>query len=191
MRALMASLALMLSVCLPFLAESAFAQSNVVPATQVITFHPAGATGAAVKGNCWTESIALQRADAWRCMVGNAIFDPCFSATPHAMSVICAAYPTHPVDMRVILAAPLPAHSAIHSTRPWSFVLGDGSYCVAFTGTIGLYHGLPMDYGCSNRWNVIGDPSAQSKIWYATVVTLNAQYQPVNVFVISVKALYH
>jgi hypothetical protein len=48
-----------------------------------------------------------------------------------------------------------------------------------------------MDYGCSNRWNVVGDPFAQGNVWYAAVVALNAQYMPVNEFVISVKALYH
>jgi hypothetical protein len=191
MRAVLGSLVVVLAVSVLFLAGIALAQPKVVPATQVITFHPAGATGMAVKGNCWTESIALERADAWRCMVGNYIFDPCFSATPHATSVICNAYPTHPVGMRVTLASPLPAHSAPHSTRPWSFVLGDGSYCAALTGTIDLYQGLPMDYGCSNRWNVVGDPYAQGKIWYATVVTLNAKYQPVHVFVISIRALHH
>jgi hypothetical protein len=190
MRALIASLVLLLGSS-PSHVRAASAPQAIVPATQVITFHPSGATGAAVKGNCWTESIALERADAWRCMVGNAIFDPCFSATPHATSVICDAYPTHPVGTRVTLSSPLPAHSVPHGTRAWSLVLGNGAYCAAFTGTIDLYHGLPMDYGCTNRWNVLGDPYAQGKVWYATVVALNARYQPVHVFAISVKALYH
>jgi hypothetical protein len=123
LRALIASLVLLLGSS-PSLVRAASAPQAIVPATQVITFHPSGATGAAVKGNCWTESIALERTDAWCCMVGNAIFDPCFSATPHAMSVICDAYPTHPVGTRVTLSSPLPAHSVPHGTRAWSLVLG-------------------------------------------------------------------
>jgi hypothetical protein len=38
---------------------------------------------------------------------------------------------------------------------------------------------------------VVGTPFAQGKVWYATVVTLTKSYQPVDVFTISVKALYH
>jgi predicted secreted protein len=30
-------------------------------------------------GFCWTTSVKAPRKDAWRCMVGNRIFDPCFS----------------------------------------------------------------------------------------------------------------
>jgi hypothetical protein len=191
MRTFIAALVVLLAASGSFRADAAFAQAPIVPATRVITFHPAGATGAAVKGNCWTESIAAQRADAWRCMVGNGIYDPCFSATPHATSVICNAYPTHPVGLRVLLAAPLPDHSSAHTTRAWSMLLGDGTYCVAFTGTIGLYHGQPMDYGCSHQWSVVGSPVARGTIWYATVVALNTSYQPVAAFAISVKALYH
>lgn len=191
MRTLVLLLALSLSGWVPAVVHAAGGQPGVVSATHVIAFHPSGVAGAPVKGNCWTESIALQRADAWRCMVGNFIFDPCFSATTHATSVICNAYPTHPVGMRVTLASPLPTHSATHITRAWSLVLGDGTYCAAFTGTIGLYHGLPMYYGCTNRRNVVGTPFAQGTIWYADIVTLNTSFQPVNAFVISVKTLYH
>jgi hypothetical protein len=191
MRALLVVLTLILAASLPSFAHAAGPPAGVVPATQVIVFHPAGAVGKPVKGNCWTESIALQRPDAWRCMVGNSILDPCFSARAHATSVICNAYPTHPVGFTVQLASPLPAHSTTPSTRPWSLVLGDGTYCEAFTGTIDLYHGHPMDYGCANRSNVVGDPFAQGNVWYAAVVALNARYQPVHAFVISVQALYH
>ena len=48
-----------------------------------------------------------------------------------------------------------------------------------------------MDYGCANQWNVLGDPYAQGNIWYATIVMLNKQYQPSNVFAVSVKILYN
>lgn len=32
-----------------------------------------------ISGSCWTGSETSQRSDAWRCMSGNATYDPCFS----------------------------------------------------------------------------------------------------------------
>jgi hypothetical protein len=42
-----------------------------------------------VTGYCWTSSNATDRTDAWRCMTGNYIYDPCFAASRVAHFVLC------------------------------------------------------------------------------------------------------
>ena len=40
-------------------------------------------------GSCWENSIVLERDDAWRCFIGNDIYDPCFSAERASGVVVC------------------------------------------------------------------------------------------------------
>ena len=61
-------------------------------ATEVDVFEPSGTPSYVVEGSCWTGSVAALRADAWRCMVGNAIYDPCFGPQD-AAAVICVRSP--------------------------------------------------------------------------------------------------
>ena len=44
-------------------------------ATQVITYMPGPPTGEPQAGSCWTNSLRRLARDAWRCMVGNDIYD--------------------------------------------------------------------------------------------------------------------
>ena len=55
--------------------------SATITATQVITYEAGPRAAGLREGSCWTNSLAVWHADAWRCAVGNAIFDPCFSAS--------------------------------------------------------------------------------------------------------------
>lgn len=144
-----------------------------LPPTKVIVFHPAGTHGAVVAGACaMGESAALDRTDAWRCMVGNEIYDPCFSAAPHATTVICAATPTTPIGIKVQLAGPLPTHRPAHDTQAWILLLGDGTTCSFDTGgTFGI-NGQRANYGCSDKDWVIGDP-ATGRVWYAVKAHLS------------------
>ena len=64
------------------------ASTATITATQVITYSPGPPTGEPQAGRCWTNSLAVWRDDAWRCIVGNEIYDPCFSEDD---SVICGA----------------------------------------------------------------------------------------------------
>src|SRR5580658_3794361 len=45
------------------------------------------------RGSCFTHSLSTDRPDAWRCFEGNDILDPCFAASPHAVTVACAESP--------------------------------------------------------------------------------------------------
>ncbi len=44
-----------------------------------------------VKGHCFTGSIADDRSDAWRCLSGNILYDPCFSSSKAKGIVLCPA----------------------------------------------------------------------------------------------------
>ena len=151
--------------------------TSILPATSVKVFHPKGAAGAAVKGNCGMGgSLAVQRADAWRCIVGNEIYDPCFSARAHARSVICGATPDRPVGITVSLPAPLPAHDPVRGSQAWILQLGDGTTCGFLTGATFGIKGQRANYGCSDsqRDYVVGTPS-QGRVWYAVKAILSTR----------------
>ena len=154
--------------------------TGILPATRIVVFHPKGAAGATVKGNCaMGGSLAVQRADAWRCIVGNAIYDPCFSAGAHATSVICGATPTKPVGIRVSLPGPLPTHEHVAGSQAWILQLGDGTTCGFLTGATFGIKGQRANYGCANsrRDYVVGTP-ARGRVWYAVVAVLSAKPSP-------------
>jgi hypothetical protein len=169
---------------------------DAVPATKVVIFHPAGSSGQVVQGNCaMGESIALDRSDAWRCIVGNVIYDPCFSAAPHATSVICDATPMKPVGFTVKLSAPLPTHRPAKGLQAWLLKLGDGTICGFDTGATGGVGGQRLNYDCANHNFVLGNPEAQGKVWYAVEVKLSNKtnssgFIPSNIFAISIATIW-
>ena len=164
---------------------------GAVPPTKVVVFHPAGAVGSPRQGTCdMGESLALDRSDAWRCMVGNEIFDPCFSLAQHAGRVICDADPTHPTGIVVVLPGPLPTHAPAHNAQAWMLKLGDGTICGFLTGATGGVANQRINYGCTNRNEVIGSPQPQGAVQYATVVKVDKKYRPISIFAISIATIW-
>jgi hypothetical protein len=154
-------------------AQGAATALSIVKATKVIIFHPTGTKGASVAGACGMgESLALNRSDAWRCIVGNEIYDPCFSSAAHATSVICDASPSKPYGIEVTLAAPLPTHAKANDTQPWILTMGDGAKCTFETGgTFGIGNQRANYYCALNQW-IIGAP-VPGKVWYAVRAQMN------------------
>lgn len=88
-----------------------------------------------VSGNCWTSSIASQRPDAFRCMVNDEIFDPCFGIDDK--SVACPDPAALNTGEIVDLTKPLPpAQSPPPSPQAWAMVLESGAHCNRATGTV-------------------------------------------------------
>src|SRR5262245_56815159 len=84
------------------------------------------------KGECFAGSIADARSDAWRCMVGNYVTDPCFSDPAVASWVLCPLDGT-PFGMkllRISLAKALPKNlgnkGAAGQGNPWAIRLRGG-----------------------------------------------------------------
>ena len=125
-------------------------------ATQVITYMPGPPTGEPQAGSCWTNSLAVWREDAWRCMVGNDIYDPCFAEDD---GVICGANPvTSTISFALTLTEPLPAPEVSSDTanHAWLVELADGTVCEFATGATGGVGDERINYFCPST-----DPSEQ------------------------------
>ena len=172
------ALALGMALCALTPRAAVAAGATIVPATKVVVFHPSGTRGATVSGACdMGESQALDRADAWRCIVGNAIYDPCFSSMQHATFVVCDASPTRPVGIRVNLPRALPTHSHARGGQPWILKLGDGSTCTFVTGaTFGIGQER-ANYECSDKAWVAGIPTS-GRVWLAVKAQLSSKVGP-------------
>jgi hypothetical protein len=117
--------------------------------TIVVRFAPPLPSGDTRDGSCWTDSIAVSRAGAYRCSVGNAIYDPCFTVPTNHERMVCGADPALKAAGFVLkLTKPLPeASHEKQQVEPWIIKLADGSICEAMTGT------LPAVNGQSARWS--------------------------------------
>src|ERR1700753_291044 len=83
---------------------------STIGATKVSRFFPSGVRNSgALTGNCWETSLAAPRPDAWRCIVKDTIYDPCFSSASYDKYVLCDANPAGDTrGIKVVLTDPLP-----------------------------------------------------------------------------------
>jgi hypothetical protein len=152
-----ASIAIAL-VALPAFAPAAPAVSVPAPTTNVRfrAFTPGGGLlglriSQSVRGHCFAGSIGLPRPDAWRCIVGNGILDPCLESPKGARaSLVCIDFRGRGVLLH--LTSPLPRKLGNRPERSffaWKLVLSDGDVCQRFTGTAaGVVQGAGLVYGC-------------------------------------------
>jgi hypothetical protein len=111
---------------------------------------PAAGVAAHRSGTCWTSSITVSSRDAYRCISGNAILDPCFAASAAASArvVDCYASPWTKA-VQLALKATLPAPGApLKISQPWAIEVGAGTRCVVTTGTAPIVRGVAMRYQC-------------------------------------------
>jgi len=117
-------------------------QNQKLP-TQVVFYRPdvTASSTQTLKGSCFANSVAAPyRSDAWRCMAGNAISDPCFGIS--GSKVLCGADPasasaTSSFVMEVTNQIPkseVPS-GTIPTNWAWMLELADGTVCTPFTGT--------------------------------------------------------
>jgi hypothetical protein len=153
------------------------AAKTPMTATQVTTFRPAKPGGRPRSGHCWTESIAVNRPDAWRCMVGNFIYDPCFeiSTAPAPVVVVCGAEPDGSKKGFVLkLTKPLPkrAKPEASAPSPWRLELEDGAICSRLTGTVPFVNEQALPYACSLPSEKEAE-SAESNVWLGASEDIN------------------
>jgi hypothetical protein len=125
-----------------------------------------------VRGTCWTGSEGTARADAWRCMSGNLIYDPCFSDQTSGGDtyVICAESPFARTVVKFVLTKPLPykyGNKEGDPTRflPWAVRLASGLTCVNIQGASGAIAGMRIGYYCSNKGILVGSPKRSTATW--------------------------
>ncbi len=127
------------------------------------------------KGWCWTESDYLTRPDAFRCMFGNFIVDPCLS-DPAGLRLVACEVPDAkgPDDVLVLhLTKPLPTRygsgaPASSKSPPFMLVLSDGTRCVPHGGTASIIAGEPQTYDCSGGRSIVGTIDRSAPGWTAS-----------------------
>jgi hypothetical protein len=125
------------------LAAWAQSASPKLTATAVHVFTPTMPSGE-TPGNCWTTYDRVPR--AYRCMVGNHIYDPCF-ATGKPNIVVCGADPTKNSPGFALSTGTLPATHKWNGS-PWLVQLADGTPCRGINGARSVYDELVEDYDC-------------------------------------------
>src|SRR5665213_4238311 len=74
-------------------------------------------------GSCFTSSDVPLRDDAWRCTVGNTLYDPCFSSSL-AFGIVVCPIPWQGSGTEIHLTKPLPKSSSHTipslSLQPWA-----------------------------------------------------------------------
>jgi len=122
--------------------------------TKIIRFVPDTAVRSVREGKCWTGSNAVSRPDAWRCMAGNDIIDPCF-ASAKGKFVVCGPNPAKGNPGFVLkLTEPLPKpdlpvqSSSNESGSGWLGELADGTIWRPVTGRSDEIEGKAANYYC-------------------------------------------
>lgn len=157
-------------------------------ATQVrviVPFSPGGLIGelrvtARATGACWTASLAsANRPDAWRCMSGNSIHDPCFVGFIRSDQVAaCVPSPWSSEVVLLSLSAPLPTDVTrpprLLDGPPWALELASGERCTMLTGATWGVAGMRVNYGCPGDVWVVGDVDRSEPTWRAFVLRSGA-----------------
>jgi hypothetical protein len=139
--------------------------ASKITETKIIKYVPL-LPAAARAGYCWTNSNVIHRSDAWRCMIGNEIFDPCYTL-PDKTTIVCGARPDidKPSGFILKLTQPLPTPdiAKISSSSASMIELEDGTICDFISGASGATDGVRserINYSCrvnSQHVVVFGD----------------------------------
>jgi hypothetical protein len=158
--------------CVPVTSQAV--SSKKITKTKIIKFVPP-IPSEKREGSCWTNSTIIQRSDAWRCMIGNEIFDPCYTARDKT-TVVCGSKPDieKPTGFVLRLTEPLPTPYVSKGTSSSASMieLEDGTICDAISGASGATDGVRTErisYSCrmSSKNTVIYGDIIPGKIWIA------------------------
>ncbi len=158
-------------------AGRADAQQAVTP-TQVKLVLPFTARGSLgldiitrVTGRCFAASVADSgRADAWRCMSGNRIYDPCFEGFEQRTTIVaCLESPRASAAVVLTPTGGVPHQMANKgyplASPPWSLSLENGASCGLLTGATFGFAGMRINYGCTDGGYLIGDVDRSLPQW--------------------------
>ena len=121
------------------------------------------------RGSCFTGALAVNRNDAWRCISGNTLYDPCFSSKKAKGVVLCPSAPwkTYAVKLKLTKRLPKPdPGKPSTSGLPWAIKTTSGMQCVMDTGATKAIGKVRANYGCVGSQNFLwGSPSRSSEPW--------------------------
>ena len=163
---------ILIILCVPVTSQAG--SSKKITETKIIKFIPP-IPSEQREGSCWTNSNIIQRSDAWRCMIGNEIFDPCYTARDKT-TLVCDSKPDieKPTGFVLKLTKPLPIPDASNgpSSSASMIELEDGTICDAISGASGATDGVRTErisYSCrmSSKNMVIFGDVIPGKVWIA------------------------
>lgn len=143
--------------------------------TSVRIFSPVNASGGLAvsvtgraNGSCFTGSIVIVRPDAWRCSVGNNLYDPCFEV--NQAQVLCpSSGPWTNTGKLVNVPSGLSDASGGKnqgtSGQPWAIELADGSRCLPISGASNVVAGQRLSFDCTGNLGLYGNIKRSSTTW--------------------------
>src|SRR5215212_583293 len=125
---------LLAAVAVLILVSAGFALAGASARTQSLKYTPFGSDGylksslnkRTTDGECWTSSLAAGRDDAWRCMHGDFIEDPCFEHSSLYDVVVCPGSPWRRTVLVLNAALDYNDRFEWHSSQPWAIRLRSG-----------------------------------------------------------------
>ena len=173
------------------------------PATEVIDFQLQTLPTQEKRGFCWVRSLAAKRADAWRCITNNVIYDPCFTSKV-ADTLVCNVDPAdNKYGFLLRLQQPLPQSTRLKGKKndAWVIELQDGLLCRPYTGTARIvnYKGkvIEVQYGCASLGDelvgLLRGSIKPGKVWQAKQVVykvIDAKKKVVTTKVVSIKRVW-
>jgi len=160
--------------------SSSTTSSATAQATATQIYSPANASGGlavsnpkTASGSCFTTSNVTARNDAYRCMTGNNIVDPCFFV--NQTQVLC------PVDgpwansglLLNVGSLPSPPGSQNQGTggQPWAIQLPGGTNCLPISGATTVIAGQRLAYECNGGVGLYGSVQRSGSVWMIFVGT--------------------
>jgi eukaryotic-like serine/threonine-protein kinase len=123
-----------------------------------------------VKGSCFSGSSEADRNNAWRCSVGNFLYDPCFSSAAAPVIVLCPKHAWSRSGIEIQLKKALPTqfgNKKKPSTKgtPWAMRTTSGLKCV-FQG-MGPFvsKNVFADYACAGGTWLWNQPNRKQQPW--------------------------
>ena len=148
---LLVFMAILIILCAPITSQAV--PSNKITKTKIIKYVPQ-IPSEKREGSCWTNSNIIQRSDVWRCMIGNEIFDPCYTVQDKT-TIVCDARPDieKPSGFVLKLTKPLPTPDVAKgpSSSASMIELEDGTICDFISGASGATDGVRSErisYSC-------------------------------------------
>jgi predicted Ser/Thr protein kinase len=160
--------------------------------TQAKIYSPTNANGdlavtvtSRVTGTCFSTSNIVERPDAYRCSVGNTLYDPCFAVG--ATAALCpAGGPWSNSGILVRAAPPSGPQNPDQGTKgpPWAVELASGPRCLELSGAVQVVAGQPLRYGCGGGVGLYGDVRRSGPVWViyeGTAHSATLELKPISV----------
>lgn len=157
--------------------------------TKIETYAPKEIPSEIQKGKCWTTSLASPfNSNAWRCMTGNYIHDPCFEIK--GGKIICNVTPGNEKQgFQLSLEEKLPERNSDNMGKGWRYYsqknpqeendywileLENGYKCFAMTGTPPFINNQSFYYYCLDKNDrdvnkYAGEVSKTNTVWTTVI----------------------